>query len=129
MTENLKVFIKQIPDNFPSDKFIEILKKQFENSVSNVNIYKHQHKYKNRLNKVCFLTVDSMETKQRVFEFFSSFDIIDHRGLKHKLKAVDSMYCSSHVKKKNDPLNSTIGNSKLFLIIGQSSIIRSFLIL
>jgi len=117
MNESSKIYIKNIPDNFPDDKFLEILKKNFETAIFNINIYKHCHKFKSKLNKVCYFYVKSPETKQKVFDFITTFDMIDQRGVKYKLKAVDPLF-SSVIQKKTDPINNTIANSMCIMIIG-----------
>jgi hypothetical protein len=111
MTELSKLFIKNIPDGFSDEKFLEILKKQFETTgISGIHLYKHQHKYKNKLNKVCFLTVSSNDARQKVFEFFQTFELIDQRGLKHKLKVANTLLPSESVKVPEDKIENTIGN-------------------
>lgn len=110
MTDNLKLYIKNIPDGFPDDKFLEILKKQFETSLTNLTLYKHSHKFKNKLNKICFLKVPSPEVKKKVCEFFSTFELIDQRGIKHKLKVVDSLLPSQSYPSSIDKLENTISN-------------------
>lgn len=107
MSDECKLFVRNIPDAFPEDKFNEILKKQFENSVSNVNMYKHVHKFKNKLNKVCYFSVKSEETRQKVFDFFANFELIDQRGLKHKLKVITSLFPLNNTTDIEDKLNNT----------------------
>ena len=105
-----KLFIKNIPDNNPDEKFLELLKKNFEN-MSNILIYKTAHKFTSKNNKLCSLTVNSQETRQKICEFFANFDMIDNKGLKNRLKVNDVVYQKS-VKSVIDPINNTIGNSK-----------------
>ena len=105
-----KLFIKNIPNNIQDDKFLDILKKNFENTISSATIYKHQHKFNPKNSKICYFTVNSLEAKTKIYEFFSTFDMIDHRGLKHKLKIVDSIYTKPNMKMQ-DPVNNTITNS------------------
>ena len=116
MSENLiKIYVKNIPDNIPDDKFLDVLKKTFENSISGINIYKHQHKFKQKINKLCHFFVPSQEVKEKVYEFFSTFDMIDQRGMKHKLKVCDSIYNPVRSRARPDPLNNTISESKIGL--------------
>ena len=35
-------------------------------------------------NKICYITVDNLETRNKVYEFFSSFELVDPRGFKQK---------------------------------------------
>jgi len=116
MSEECKLFIRNIPDGFPEDKFYEILKKQFENSIENMNMYKHIHKFKNKLNKVCYFTVRSEETKQKVFDFFANFELIDQRGLKHKLKVITSLIPFQSSTNFEDKISNSFSQRKLRLI-------------
>ena len=111
-----KLFIKNIPNNIQDDKFLEILNKNFENLISSATIYKHQHKFNPKNSKICFFTINSMEAKIKIYEFFSTFDMIDHRGLKHKLKIVDSIYMKPNMKME-DPVNNTISKSNIIFLI------------
>lgn len=116
MSEQTKLIIRNIPDGFPDDKFVEILRKQFENSVNKINIYKHVHKFKNKLNKICFLIVNSEETKQKVYDFFANFELIDQRGLKHKLKVVSTLLPFQNVTPPLDKINNSITQCIINLI-------------
>ena len=108
-----KIYVKNIPDNIPDEKFLEVLKKTFENSISGINIYKHHHKFKQKINKLCYFYVNA-QTKEKVYEFFSSFDMIDQRGMKHKLKVCDSLYNPPKSKIKPDNINNTNSESMIY---------------
>ena len=113
MTELSKLFIKNIPDGFADDKLTELLKKQFENLILKIRFYKHEHKFKNKLNKVSYIIIkNSPETKEKLFEFFSTFELVDQRGIKHKLKLVEALV-PYEVNSVNvtDKVNNSISNS------------------
>ena len=65
-------------------------------------------------NKICYITVDNLETRNKVYEFFSSFELVDPRGFKQKLTINDAIY-QFRQKGIDDPLNNTIDSCEHFL--------------
>ena len=59
-------------------------------------------------NKICYITVDNLETRNKVYEFFSSFEF------KQKLTINDAIY-QFRQKGIDDPLNNTIDSCEHFL--------------
>ena len=57
-------------------------------------------------NKMCYITVDNLETRNKVYEFFSSFELVEPRGFKQKLTINDAIY-QFRRKGINDPLYNT----------------------
>ena len=104
----IKLFVRNIPDNFPGEKFLEILKKQIDGSFSNFNIYKFKHRFFLKVNKICFFTVSNQEIRNKIYDFFQNFELIDPKGIKHKLKVEDSIYKRSNNKISQDSLTNTM---------------------
>ena len=111
-----RLVIKNIPDNLSDTKLIEIIKKNFEEHVKNdILICKLEKKYSMKgRNKICFITVDNLETRNKVYEFFSTFELVDPRGIKQKLAVNDAIY-QSRTKPIDDPICNTIDSCEHFL--------------
>ena len=111
-----RLVIKNIPESLSDNKLIEILKKNFEGHIKNdILICKLVKKYSmKKRNKICYITVDNLETRNKVYEFFSSFELVDPRGFKQKLTINDAIY-QFRQKGIDDPLNNTIDSCEHFL--------------
>ena len=111
-----RLVIKNIPHNLSDTKLIEIIKKNFEDHVKNdILICKLEKKYSMKgRNKLCYITVDNLETRNKVYEFFSTFELIDPRGIKQKLTVNDAIY-QSKTKPIDDPICNTIDSCEHFL--------------
>ena len=111
-----RLVIKNIPESLSDNKLIEILKKNFERHIKNdILICKLVKKYSmKKRNKICYITVDNLETRNKVYEFFSSFELVDPRGFKQKLTINDAIY-QFRQKGIDDPLNNTIDSCEHFL--------------
>ena len=111
-----RLVIKNIPDNLSDTKLIEIIKKNFEEHVKNdILICKLEKKYSMKgRNKICFITVDNLKTRNDIFEFFSTFELVDPRGIKQKLTVNDAIY-QSRTKPIDDPICNTIDSCEHFL--------------
>ena len=79
-----RLVIKNIPESLSDNKLIEILKKNFEGHIKNdILICKLVKKYSmKKRNKMCYITIDNLETRNKVYDFFSSFELVDPRGFK-----------------------------------------------
>ena len=111
-----RLVIKNIPDNLSDTKLIEIIKKNFEDHVKkDILICKLEKKYSMKgRNKICYITVDNLETRNKVYEFFSTFELVDPRGIKQKLSVNDAIY-QSRTKSIDDPICNTIDSCEHFL--------------
>ena len=111
-----RLVIKNIPESLSDTKIIEILKKNFEEQIKNdILIYKQEKKYSmKKRNKICYITVNNLEIRNKVYEFFSTFELVDPRGIKQKLTVNDAIY-QSRQKGIDDPINNTIDTCEHFL--------------
>lgn len=106
-----RLVIKNIPEKFPDDQLTELIKKNFENRIKDINILKLDHKY-SKNNKLCFLTTDNLDTRRDAIQFFNGFELIDPKGFKQKLTIID---CLNQNKQKNqkDKIENTIEQRKI----------------
>ena len=111
-----RLVIKNIPHSLSDNQIKDILKKNFEEHIKDdILICKLEKKYSlKKRNKICFITVDNLKTRNDIFEFFSTFELIDPKGIKQKLAVNDCLY-QSKVKPENDPIGNTIDSCEHFL--------------
>ena len=109
---SFKLVIKNIPENFSDNQLQELLIKNFENKVKDINIIKTVHKY-SKNNKICFITIESFDTRKQILDFFSSFELVDPKGLKTKLLILDCLY-QTKIKENKDINENTINESILY---------------
>ena len=111
-----RLVIKNIPHSLSDNQIKDILKKNFENRIKDdILICKLEKKYSlKKRNKICFITVDNLKTRNEVYEFFSTFELIDPKGIKQKLTVNDCLY-QSKIKAENDPIENTIDSCEHFL--------------
>jgi hypothetical protein len=87
------------------------MNKKFENQIFDVSIVNLSHKYDQKSQKVCLLTVKSFETRINLYEFFLDYEVIDQKGIKQKLNIVDALYQKTLTSQKDnivDPIDNTI---------------------
>ena len=111
-----RLVIKNIPHSLSDNQIKDILKKNFENRIKDdILICKLEKKYSlKKRNKICFITVDNLKTRNDIFEFFSTFELIDPKEKKQKLTVNDCLY-QSKIKAENDPIENTIDSCEHFL--------------
>ena len=111
-----RLVIKNIPHSLSDNQIKDILKKNFEDRIKDdILICKLEKKYSlKKRNKICFITVDNLKTRNDIFEFFSTFELIDPKGIKQKLTVNDCLY-QSKIKAENDPIENTIDSCEHFL--------------
>lgn len=115
MTESIRMIIKNIPGYISDTQIYEILNKNLENQIFDVNISYSSHESDSRSkNKLCLITVKSLESRLKVYEFFYDFEVIDSKGFKQKFNVVDCLYqkLSTSKGKIIDNIENTIKNSK-----------------
>jgi hypothetical protein len=110
-----RLILKNIPENFSDDQLLDILKKNFENKLSEINIMKLEHKYNTKNNKICLVTCANLETRKNVVSFFQSFELVDPKGFKQKLSVIDSLYQNPTIKKE-DKISNSISNCILLFL-------------
>ncbi len=111
-----RLILKNIPENFSNELLLDLLNKNFENKLKEITITKLEHKYHARNNKFCMLTVDNLENRKKVFDFFKTFEMVDPKGFKQKLTVADCLF-QNKLKNTKDTIEATIQNSKLILIL------------
>ena len=111
-----KLVIKNIPNSLSDNKIKDILKKNFEEHIKDdILIVKLEKKYSmKKRNKICFMTVDNLKTRNEVFDFFSTFELVDPKGIKQKLIVNDCLY-QSKPKSEIDPIENSINDNEHFL--------------
>lgn len=110
------LIIKNIPEKFSDSQLKEILKKNFESDVLSVKILKLAHKYSLNNNKVCLIALKDINLRQKFYEFFEQFDLIDPKGIKHKLIINDCInQAEMKISSDDDIIENTIEGSKIFL--------------
>ena len=108
---SFKLVIKNIPENFSDNQLQELLNKNFENKIRDIHIIKTVHKY-TKNNKIFFITIESFDTRKQILDFFSTFELVDPKGLKTKLAILDCLY-QTKLKENNDINDNTINDSKI----------------
>lgn len=106
-----RLVLKNIPENFSNELLLDLLNKNFDNKLKEITITKLEHKYHARNNKLCMLTVDNLENRKKVFDFFKIFEMVDPKGFKQKLTAADCLF-QNKFKNSKDIIEGTIHNSK-----------------
>jgi hypothetical protein len=114
-----RIGLKNIPENIADEQFLDILNKNFEGKLRDICINKLEHKYYNRNNKICFLTADSLETREKLISFFSKFEIIDPRGLKQKIQLFDGLF-QTKTRDQDDNIGKTLETCIIILLISES---------
>ena len=111
-----RLVIKDIPSTLSDKKIIEIFTKNFEENEikKDMIIIKLQKKYslKDR-NKICFLTVNNFETRQKVINFINEFELVSQKGIKQKLTVNDCLFQKKY-KDEEDPVNNTFKDLEHF---------------
>ena len=111
-----RLVIKDIPASLSDDKIIDIFKKNFdENEIKkDMIVIKLQKKYSlKERNKICFLTVNNFEIRQKVINFISEFELVSQKGIKQKLTINDCLFQKKY-KDEEDPVNNTLKNLEHF---------------
>lgn len=113
-----RLVLKNIPENLSDEAIKEILNKNFEGKFKDLRICNLEHKYYSKNNKICFVTIDNLETRQKFISFFRKFDIVDPRGLKQKIIVVDALF-QNKSKDIEDTITSSFENRKImnYLVI------------
>jgi hypothetical protein len=114
MTESIRMIIKNIPGFINDSQIYEILNKNLENHIFDVNIsYSSNQNDTKSKSKICLFTVKTLESRLKVYEFFYDFEVIDPKGFKQKFNVVDCLYqkLSSSKGKNTDPIENTIKDS------------------
>ena len=111
-----RLVIKNIPVSLSDDNIKEIFKKNFnEKEIKNDMIViklEKQYSLKDR-NKICLITVDNFETRQKVIDFIGKFELIDPKGIKQKLTINDCLLQKQY-KEEEDSVMGTIENIEHF---------------
>jgi hypothetical protein len=108
---NPRLVIKNIPEKFVNDQFAELINKNFENKVKDIEIVKLEHKY-SKNNKICFVTTDSLDGRKEFMQFFNGFELIDPKGYKQKLTVNDCLH-QTKSKAAKDVIENTIDESNI----------------
>lgn len=111
-----RLVIKDIPATLSDEKIIEIFTKNFEENEikKDMIVIKLQKKYslKDR-NKICFLTVNNFEIRQKLINFISEFELVSQKGIKQKLTVNDCLFQKKY-KDEEDIVNNTIKDLEHF---------------
>lgn len=111
-----RLVIKDIPATLSDEKIIDIFTKNFdENEIKkDMIVIKLQKKYslKDR-NKICFLTVNNFEIRQKLLNFISEFELVSQKGIKQKLTVNDCLFQKKY-KDEEDPVNNTLKDLEHF---------------
>lgn len=105
-----RLVIKNIPVSLSDDKIKEIFKEKFDGKdevKDDMIVIKLEKKYsmKNR-NKICLLTVDNFETRQKIIDFISKFELIDPKGIKQKLTVNDCLLQKQYRDEKDSVMGT-----------------------
>jgi len=114
MSETIRMIIKNIPGFISDTQLLDILNKNLENLLFDLNICYSSHQTDSKSkSKICLLTVKSLESRLKVYEFFYDFEVIDSKGYKQKFNVVDCIYqkLSCSRGKNVDPIENTIKDS------------------
>jgi hypothetical protein len=111
-----RLVIKDIPATLSDEKIIEIFQKNFEENEikKDMIVIKLQKKYalKER-NKICFLTVNNFDIRQKVINFINEFELVSQKGIKQKLTVNDCLFQKKY-KDEEDPVNDTLKDLEHF---------------
>jgi len=111
-----RLVIKDIPATLSDEKIIEIFTKNFEENEikKDMIVIKLQKKYslKDR-NKICFLTVNNFQIRQKLINFISEFELVSQKGIKQKLTVNDCLFQKKY-KDEEDIVNNTIKDLEHF---------------
>ena len=111
-----RLVIKNIPGELSDEKIKEIFTKNFsEDEIKpDMIVINLQKKYslKGR-NKICFITVNNFETRQKLIQFISEFELVSQKGVKQKLTVNDCLFQRNY-KIEKDPVNDTLENLEHF---------------
>ena len=77
-------------------------------------VIKLQKKYalKGR-NKICFITVNNFEVRQKMIQFINELELVSQKGVKQKLTVNDCLF-QRNIKIEQDPVNNTLQNLEHF---------------
>lgn len=111
-----RLIIKGIPENISDEHFESILNDNFSKFIKEQPlIIKLNKKYSTKKkNKICFFTVDSLEARAKIVDFFSSFELIDPKGMKQKL-IVNDCLLQTRIKVNMDAMENTIDDCEHFI--------------
>ena len=111
-----RLVIKNIPGDLSDEKIKEIFTKNFsENEIKkDMIVIKLQKKYalKGR-NKICFITVNNFEVRQKMIQFINELELVSQKGVKQKLTINDCLF-QRNIKIEQDPVNNTLQNLEHF---------------
>lgn len=111
-----RLVIKDIPATLSDEKIIDIFTKNFdENEIKkDMIVIKLQKKYslKDR-NKICFLTVNNFQIRQKLINFINEFELVSQKGIKQKLTVNDCLFQKKY-KDEEDPVNNTLKDLEHF---------------
>ena len=111
-----RLVIKDIPSTLSDEKIIEIFTKNFEENEikKDMIVIKLQKKYSlKERNKICFLTVNNFEIRQKVINFINEFELVSQKGIKQKLTVNDCLFQKKY-KDEEDPVNNTLKDLEHF---------------
>ena len=112
-----RLILKNIPCNLSNEKLEEIFSKNFSEEIENetliVNLDK-KYSMKKR-SKICFVTTKNFSIRNKIYEFFSSFELVDPNGIKQKLTVNDCIIQENgKIKDVVDPIQNTIEDCEHF---------------
>ena len=111
-----RLVIKNIPGDLSDDKIKEIFTKNFgEDEIKkDMIVIKLQKKYalKGR-NKICFITVNNFEVREKMIQFINELELVSQKGVKQKLTVNDCLFQRKY-KIEKDPVNNTLQNLEHF---------------
>jgi hypothetical protein len=98
-----RLVIKNIPENLSSAHLYDIFEKNFAENIKDKSlVIKLEKKYSlKKRNKIFFVTANNLQTRDKIYEFFSTFELIDPKGIKQKL-VVNDCLMQSKIKGKED---------------------------
>ncbi len=111
-----RLVIKDIPSTLSDEKILEIFTKNFEENEikKDMIVIKLQKKYSlKERNKICFLTVNNLEVRQKVINFINEFELVSQKGIKQKLTVNDCLFQKKY-KDEKDPVNDTLKDLEHF---------------
>lgn len=111
-----RLVIKNIPSSLSDEMILEIFKKNFEENEikSNTMIVKLEKKYSlSKRNKICMITVENFNVRQKVIDFINTFELIDPKGNKQKLTVNDCLLQRKY-KDEKDPVEGSLEGMEHF---------------